>query len=100
MAERTLNQIDAEIQALTTERDLASLAGTKSIRDAMASGKAGTLADDLEALLPNVASGSMAYQQTNNLIIVLRNTKQLVESEISRVDSIAPPPSAGPTPSE
>lgn len=88
MAERTLTQIEEEILVLQKERDLASLNGAKQIQAALVSGKVATLADDLEALLPSVAQSSITGSQTSSLITVLRGTKSLLDSEISRIEKV------------
>lgn len=79
------NEIDDRIA-------IANLPGMKAIKAALASGKVATLADDLTALLPQLAADSTMgtpFQQANALISVLRGVSNMFDREVARVQALA-----------
>lgn len=88
MTERTLTEIEADLNSLMRERDLANLAGCKAVAAALHAGKVGTLVDDLTALMPQLSPSSLAAQQTNNVITIVGNVRTLIENEIRRVEDL------------
>jgi hypothetical protein len=88
MTEPTIAERDAQIAELVRERDIASLDGAKAIKAALAAGKCATLADDLEALLPSLSPASVAAQQAGNVIRIMRNTRQLIDTDIARIEAL------------
>ncbi|EQA96865.1 hypothetical protein [Sphingobium baderi] len=91
MTEPTIAQLDAQIADLQRQRDLASLNGSKAVKAALVAGKVATLAEDLEALLPDLSNESVAAQQARNVISVIRNVRGLVDGEISRIEAMVEP---------
>lgn len=88
MAEQTVSEIDAQIAELQRQRDIKSLEGSQAIAAALKAGKVATLAEDLEALLPDLSPASMAYQQARNIISVLTGGRNLIDGDIARIQGI------------
>lgn len=88
MAEPTVSEIDAQIAELQRQRDIKSLEGSQAIAAALKAGKVATLAEDLEALLTDLSPASMAYQQAQNVISVITNTRNLIDGDIARIQGI------------
>lgn len=89
----------AELLAQRDELDrqiaLANLAGLKAILAALKSGKAGTLAADLEAILPQLAPASelgSPFNQAMGVITVMRNVTDFFDREVARVEAMTVPP--------
>ncbi|SCW77801.1 hypothetical protein SAMN02927924_02832 [Sphingobium faniae] len=91
MTEPTIAELDQQIADLQRQRDLASLNGSKAVKAALVAGKVATLAEDLEALLPDLSNESVAAQQARNVISVIRNVRGLVDGEISRIEALVEP---------
>ncbi len=78
------NEIDRQIA-------VANLEGLKAILAALKNGKAGTLATDLEALVPQLAPApemGSPYSQIGNVINVVRQTTAFYEGEVARVQAM------------
>lgn len=88
MTEPTVSELDAQIAELQRQRDIKSLEGSKAIRAALVTGKVATLVEDLEALLPNVSGESAAGRQARNVINVVRNTRNLIDGDIARIEQL------------
>lgn len=86
MTERTIADVESDLAALQAEKDQLSLVGTKAIAAALQNGKAGTLAQDLTDLLPQVAVTSMAYQQAQYVITILNNALPAIQNDIKRIE--------------
>lgn len=79
------NEIDDRIA-------VANLPGMKAFKAALASANVSTLADDLTALLPQLAADNTVgtpFQQANALINVLRCVPDMFDREIARVQPLA-----------
>lgn len=87
----TAAELLAQRNDLDRQIAVANLDGLKAIRDALKSGKAGTLADDIEALLPQIASDNTLgtpFNQASAIVTTMRNVTGYFESEIARVQAI------------
>lgn len=87
----TAAELLAQRNDLDRQIAIANLDGLKAIRDALKSGKAGTLADDIEALLPQIASDNTLgtpFNQASAIVTTMRNVTSYFESEIARVQAI------------
>lgn len=85
----------AELLAQRNELDrqiaIANLEGLKAIRAALTAGKCATLAEDLEALLPQIASDNTLgtpFQQAMAVITSMRNVTGFFDGEIARVEAL------------
>ncbi|WP_066769474.1 hypothetical protein [Sphingobium sp. CCH11-B1] len=78
------NEIDRQIA-------MANLDGLKAALAGMKAGKVATLADDLQAIMPQLTPepelGS-AYNQVLNVISVVRNVAGFLDREVTRVQAI------------
>ncbi|WP_313437318.1 hypothetical protein [Novosphingobium sp.] len=88
MADPTVSEIDAQIAELQRQRDIKSLEGSQAVAAALKAGKVATLAEDLEALIADLSPASMAYQQARNVISVITNTRNLIDGDVARIQSI------------
>lgn len=87
----TAAELLAQRNDLDRQIAIANLDGLKAIRDALKSGKAGTLADEIEALLPQIASDNTLgtpFNQASAIVTTMRNVTSYFESEIARVQTI------------
>lgn len=87
----TAAELLAQRNDLDRQIAIANLDGLKAIRDALKSGKAGTLADDIEALLPQIASDNTIgtpFNQASAIVTTMRNVTSYYEGEIARVQAI------------
>ncbi len=87
----TAAELLAQRNDLDRQIAIANLEGLKAIRDALKSGKAGTLADDIEALLPQIASDNTIgtpFNQASAIVTTMRNVTSYYEGEIARVQAI------------
>ncbi len=87
----TAAELLAQRNDLDRQIAIANLDGLKAIRDALKSGKAGTLADDIEALLPQIASDNTLgtpFNQASAIVTTMRNVTGYFETEIARVQAI------------
>lgn len=87
----TAVELLAQRNDLDRQIAIANLDGLKAIRDALKSGKAGTLADEIEALLPQIASDNTLgtpFNQASAIVTTMRNVTSYFESEIARVQTI------------
>lgn len=88
MPEPTIAELDAQISDLKRQRDIAELDGAKAIQAALVAGKVGTLAEDLEVILPALSSESLSAQQARNVVSIVRNVRNLIDGEVSRIQAI------------
>jgi hypothetical protein len=87
----TAAQLLAQRNELDRQIAIANLEGLKGIRAALAAGKCATLADDIEALLPQLASDNALgtpFQQAMAVITSMRNVTGFFDGEISRVEAM------------
>ncbi len=85
----------AELLAQRNELDrqiaLANLEGLQAILAALKAGKAATLADDITALLPQIASDNSLgtpFSQASAVITTMRNVTNYFEGEVALVQSM------------
>ncbi|GLV22021.1 hypothetical protein TomMM35A_18740 [Sphingobium sp. TomMM35A] len=96
-ASPTPSELLVQRQELDRQIAQANLAGMKAIRDALKSGKAGTLAADLEALLPQLAPANeigSRFSQANNVISIMRGVTDYFDREIASIEAASPPAEA------
>lgn len=78
------NEIDRQIA-------IANLTGLIAIQTALKAENVGTLAADLEALLPQLAPApemGSPFNQANNVINVMRNVTGFFDQEVARVQAL------------
>lgn len=88
----TPDQLLAQRAELDKQIAVSNLPGLKAFKAALASGKVATLADDLTALLPQLASDNTMgtpFQQANALISVVRGVTDMFNREVERVQALA-----------
>ncbi|PZQ54201.1 MAG: hypothetical protein DI555_14170 [Novosphingobium pentaromativorans] len=88
----TPDQLLAQRAELDKQIAVSNLPGLKAFKAALASGKVATLADDLAALLPQLASDSTMgtpFQQATALISVVRGVTDMFDREVERVQALA-----------
>lgn len=85
----------AELLAQRNELDrqiaLANLEGLKAILAALKAGKAATLAEDITALLPQIASDNSLgtpFSQASAVVTTMRNVTNYFEGEVARVQAL------------
>lgn len=87
----TAAELLAQRNDLDRQIAIANLDGLKAIRDALKSGKAGTLADDIETLLPQIASDNTIgtpFNQASAIVTTMRNVTGFFDGEITRVEAM------------
>lgn len=91
----TTNSTPAQLLAQRNELDrqiaIANLDGLKAIQTVLKAGKVGTLATDLEALLPQLAPDAAQgspCNQAGNVITAVRNVTNFFDGEVSRVQAL------------
>lgn len=88
----TPDELLAQRAELDKQIAVANLPGLKAFKAALASGKVATLAEDLTALLPQLASDNTQgapFQQANALISVVRGVTDMFDREVARVQALA-----------
>lgn len=88
----TPDELLAQRAELDKQIAVANLPGLKAFKAALASGKVATLAEDLTALLPQLASDNTQgapFQQANALISVVRGVTDMFDREVARVEALA-----------
>ena len=88
----TIADLDEQIAELKRQRDIASLDGMKGAQSVLKRASTGKVADDLEALLPQLPRDEMASQQVSNVISIIRQVSTLIDGEVGRVEAIVAPP--------
>ena len=86
------DELLAQRAELDRQIAISNLNGLKAVKAALAAGKVATLADDLTALLPQLASDNTMgtpFQQANALISVVRGVTDLFDREVARVQALA-----------
>lgn len=76
----------AELQRQIAAASLASVQAAQAVLDA---GSVATIADELEAILPDLAGSATAQQQVTNVVTVLRNVPNSLAREASRLGDLA-----------
>lgn len=93
MTEPTPTLADLLVQQADVERQIAALTLTavqsaKTVMDRTSTGK---VADDLEALLPELPDNGVVRQQVGNVISIIRNVQSWLPQEVARLTALAAP---------
>lgn len=88
----TLPQLLAQQAAIERQIVAASLAGVQSAQAVLDAGSVATLADELEAILPDLVGSASAQQQVTNVVTVLRNVPNSLAREATRLEGLAAEP--------
>lgn len=87
----TAAELLAQRNDLDRQIAIANLEGLKAIASALKAGKCATLANDLQALLPQIASDNSLgspYSQAWAVITTMRNVAGFFDGEITRVEAL------------
>lgn len=88
----TLPELLAQQAAIERQIAAASLAGVQAAQAVLDAGSAATLADQLEAILPDLVGSASAQQQVTNVVTVLRNVPNSLAREAARLEGLAAEP--------
>lgn|GEM_PF-5453855 len=88
----TLPELLAQQAAIERQIAAASLAGVQSAQAVLDAGSVATLADELEAILPDLVGSASAQQQVTNVVTVLRNVPNSLAREAARLEGLAAEP--------
>lgn len=88
----TLPHLLAQQAAIERQIAAASLAGVQSAQAVLDAGSVATLADELEAILPDLVGSASAQQQVTNVVTVLRNVPNSLAREATRLEGLAAEP--------
>lgn len=88
----TMPQLLAQQAAIERQIAAASLAGVQSAQAVLDAGSVATLADELEAILPDLVGSASAQQQVTNVVTVLRNVPNSLAREATRLEGLAAEP--------
>lgn len=85
----TLPELLAQQAELQRQIAAASLAGVQAAQAVLDAGSVATIADELEAILPDLAGSASAQQQVTNVVTVLRNVPNSLAREATRLGDLA-----------
>lgn len=76
---------EAQIAALQTKRDIASLDGIKALKTLLNTGKLATFEADLAALITQIGTTNFIGQNVNSIIANMQGTRDNIERETARI---------------
>ncbi len=88
----TLPELLAQQAELQRQIAAASLTSVQSAKAVLDRTSIKTVADDLEAILPDLVGSSVAQQQVTNVVTVLRNVPGALAREATRLEALAAEP--------